>query len=226
MENVAGALKMAFGFLVFVIAISLSISTFSNARQTIDSIISYRDKTQDYVYVTKANENNRTVGIESIIPAMYKAYSENYRIEFYIKHSQDGQEEKLILYKTRDTQYTQEWTNINYIDLEDEKFANENEAIEHLNTLLTNGKYTFTNIQGAKVTKTIASYKKVSSLGRTLYEETTDITNGLYNYFENKNFEERLGEYYQEDKSAGKESEELEINKTKKRVITYVMLDY
>ena len=51
MENAADALKMAFGVLIFVVAISLSVSTFSNARTTIDSIISYRDKTQDYVYV-------------------------------------------------------------------------------------------------------------------------------------------------------------------------------
>ena len=82
MENAADALKIAFGVLIFVVALSLSIFTFSNARQAIDSIITYRDKTQDYVYVKKANNVNRLVSSESIIPAMYKAYTENYKIIF------------------------------------------------------------------------------------------------------------------------------------------------
>ena len=38
-------------------------------------------------------------------------------------------------------------------------------------------------------------------------------------------FEEHIGEYYQEDKSAGEETDALEINKTKKRVITYVLMN-
>ena len=33
MENAADALKIAFGVLIFVVALSLSIFTFSNARQ-------------------------------------------------------------------------------------------------------------------------------------------------------------------------------------------------
>lgn len=209
MENAADALKMAFGVLIFVVAISLSVSTFSNAKKTIDSIISYRDKTQDYVYVEESNEKNRIVGIETVVPAMYKAYSENYRIEFYKKNAQ-GQEVKLILYKNR-TQYERDFTEINYLDLEDEKFANEATAIVHLQALLTQ--------------ENLNNFIKTNSTGTRIYEEEFGESKKLYNYFKNKNFEERLGEYYQEDKSAGQETEVLEINKTKKRVITYVMLD-
>ncbi len=210
MENAADALKMAFGVLIFVVAISLSVSTFSNAKKTIDSIISYRDKTQDYVYVEESNEKNRIVGIETVVPAMYKAYSENYRIEFYKKNAQ-GQEVKLILYKNK-TQYERDFTEINYLDLEDEKFANEATAIVHLQALLTQ--------------ENLDNFIKMNSTGTNrIYEEDFGESKKLYNYFKNKNFEERLGEYYQEDKSAGQETEGLEINKTKKRVITYVMLD-
>lgn len=210
MENAADALKMAFGVLIFVVAISLSVSTFSNAKKTIDSIISYRDKTQDYVYVEESNEKNRIVGIETVVPAMYKAYSENYRIEFYKKNAQ-GQEVKLILYKNK-TQYERDFTEINYLDLEDEKFANEATAIVHLQALLTQ--------------ENLNNFIKMNSTGTDrIYEEDFGESKKLYNYFKNKNFEERLGEYYQEDKSAGQETEGLEINKTKKRVITYVMLD-
>ena len=49
---------------------------------------------------------------------------------------------------------------------------------------------------------------------------------GLYEFLKDKKFEERLGEYYQEDKSEGKVSDTLEINKTKKRIITYVWKNY
>lgn len=210
MENAADALKMAFGVLIFVVAISLSVSTFSNAKKTIDSIISYRDKTQDYVYVEESNEKNRIVGIETVVPAMYKAYSENYRIEFYKKNAQ-GQEVKLILYKNK-TQYESDFTEINYLDLEDEKFANEATAIVHLQALLTQ--------------ENLDNFIKKNSTGtKKIYEEEFGESKKLYNYFKNKKFEERLGEYYQEDKRAGQETEGLEINKTKKRVITYVMLD-
>lgn len=216
MENAADALKMAFGVLIFVVAISLSVSTFSNARQTIDSIISYRDKTQDYVYVEKANEKNRIVGIETVIPAMYKAYSENYRIEFYKKNAQG--EEKLILYKNiyrygSGEQQNSGWKEINYLDLEDEKFANEAKAIEHLEALLNQ--------------ENLDNFKRTNAAGTiNIYEEAfVEEHSKLYDYFKDKKFEERLGEYYQEDKSAGQETEGLEINKTKKRVITYVMLE-
>ena len=153
---------------------------------------------------------NRIVGIETVVPAMYKAYSENYRIEFYKKNAQ-GQEEKLILYKNK-TQYESDFTEINYLDLEDEKFANEAKAIEHLEALLTQ--------------ENLNNFKKMNATGTTsIYEEQFGESKKLYNYFKNKKFEERLGEYYQEDKSAGQETEGLKINKTKKRVITYVMLE-
>ena len=104
-----------------------------------------------------------------------------------------------------------DFTEINYLDLEDEKFANEATAIVHLQALLTQ--------------ENLNNFIKTNSTGTRIYEEEFGESKKLYNYFKNKNFEERLGEYYQEDKSAGQETEGLEINKTKKRVITYVMLD-
>ena len=84
MENATKALEIGFGVLIFVVALSLSISTFSNATRAITNIMTNEDKTQSYVYVTEANgvdeNNNRIVGVETIVPAMYKAYKENYKI--------------------------------------------------------------------------------------------------------------------------------------------------
>lgn len=235
MENAADSLKMAFGVLVFVVALSLSISTFSTARSAIDSITMNKDKTQSYVYIKTSNSKNRDVGIETIIPALYKAYSENYRVEFYVKDSQNGPEKKVILYSKNNLENKGEgWIEVNYIDLEEENFASEELAIEHLNTLLTNGKYKFENSKNELVNKKISDYDKKSTSGVYLYKEeigsksgSTGISGeGLYSFLKNKTFEEKLGEYYQEDKNAGYETESLEINKTKKRVITYIWKNY
>lgn len=223
MENAADALKIVFGFFVFVFAVSLSISTFSNARQSIDNIITYRDKNESYVEIQNSNDKNRFVGAETIVEAMYKAYTENYRIEFF-KKSNNGNQEPLVLYTKIDNRgNTQEETGIYYLDLEDEEFANSNIAIQHLNSLLTNGQYT--DRMGNRY-KAISEYVTKNSAGnRTLTAEeiSSECRDGVYKYFLDKTFEEHVGEYYQEDKDAGHETEALEINKTKKRIITYIM---
>jgi len=236
MENAVDSLKIAFGVLIFTVALSISISTFSNARRAIDGITTIKDKTQEYVYLEPSTTSNRDVGIETIIPALYKAYSENYRVEFWVKDSA-GTEKKLILYSRRNVEARENnWEEVNYIDLIDEKFGSESLAIDHLNALLTNGHTKFyINESKAYEVKDISAYKRYNSTNTILlYDEeigskSGDIaigSEGLYEFLKDKKFEERLGEYYQEDKSEGKVSDTLEINKTKKRIITYVWKNY
>lgn len=81
MENVTDALKIAAWVLVFVLALSISISAFGQAKIASDAIISYRDRENDFFYVEDSNAS-RTVGIETIIPSMYRAAKENYKIVF------------------------------------------------------------------------------------------------------------------------------------------------
>ena len=207
MENAVDSLKIAFGVLIFTVALSISISTFSNARRAIDGITTIKDKTQEYVYLEPSTTSNRDVGIETIIPALYKAYSENYRVEFWVKDSAGA-----------------------------ENFGSESLAIDHLNALLTNGHTKFyINSSKSYGVKDISAYKRYNSTNTILlYDEeigskSGDIaigSEGLYEFLKDKKFEERLGEYYQEDKSEGKVSDTLEINKTKKRIITYVWKNY
>lgn len=201
MENATEALKIAFGFMMFVLALSLSIFSFSQATQAVDSITVMKDRETQYTYVKPSSDSNRIVGVETIVPTMYKAYKENFRIVFY-----DGtlggnyEDHPIYLYKYIDPNGN--IANVNYIDLEKEIISSATEAINHLTILLGNR---------ANATK---------------YQEQFLHTNGLYNYFSNKKFKELLGEYYQEDKSAlesGTQSEALDINKTKKRVITYIL---
>ena len=85
MENVADALKMAAAVLIFVLAISIIIFSFSEARRTADTIFEYKDRETTYEYYTIPEGGgglSRTVSLETIIPSIFRAYLENYKIVF------------------------------------------------------------------------------------------------------------------------------------------------
>lgn len=83
MENAVDALKMAFAVMVFVMALSLAIYMFSQARETADIVLHSSDVTQymSYEQVATGSEK-RIVGLESIVPTLYKYYKENYTVIF------------------------------------------------------------------------------------------------------------------------------------------------
>lgn len=83
MENAVDALKIAFAVIVFVIAIALAFSIFSQARAVSDAITYASDKTNFEEYVQEHAQANRTVGIETVIPAVrrYVKDNENYCVE-------------------------------------------------------------------------------------------------------------------------------------------------
>ena len=85
MENAADALKMAGAVLIFVLAISIIIFAFSQARETSDTILNYRDRETMYVesdYYYTSDGKERIVNLETIIPTIFRAYLENYKIVF------------------------------------------------------------------------------------------------------------------------------------------------
>ena len=90
MENAVDALKIAFAVLVFVIAFTVIMTMFTQARETADLVLQRSDITEymDYIEVSQivggtANEGtDRIVGLETIIPTLYKYYKENYTVIF------------------------------------------------------------------------------------------------------------------------------------------------
>lgn len=202
MENAAEALKMAFGVLMLVLALTLCISSFSQAREAVDSIITIKDRETSYTYLTSADDSTRIVGIETVVPTMYKAYKENFEVHFL---KADGTD--LVLYEYQDQNGNKRY--ISKIDLESEEHADSQRAINRLDYILS----------GTEKGPNDPAKKEVASI--------TGGTSGLYQYFKNRKFEEQMGEYYQEDKE-GKTTDEngatiLDINKSKKRVITYIL---
>lgn len=168
MENAADALKMAAWVLIFVVALSIIINAFGMARQTTDILISYNDNKYYTDYVEQGN-TERKVGYETIIPAIYRAYKENYKIIFL---NNDGT--PMYFYENKNTK-----EQINYIDLEKQNVGNDTAKEEFIKYIVTgkeinNSQYKFENSYDIK-------------------------NNGLYNQIKGKQFTESLGVYYQEE---------------------------
>jgi len=93
MENAADALIMAGQVLIFIVALSVCISSFTTVREEVNRIIDEPETinlakgSNGYINYIQARDNNatRVVGIETIISSMYRAIKENYVI--YIKLS-------------------------------------------------------------------------------------------------------------------------------------------
>lgn len=191
MENAAEALKMAAWVLIFVVALSMCITSFSQARQTMDTILEYNDKEYSYTYIEGNGSTQRIVGFESIIPTIYRAYKENYKVVFPNNYK---------LYTKKDASGTD--IDINYIDLEQETLGNDQMKEEFIKGILF-GKDSVTNPES--FTNIIFNNKD----------------GALYEQLKGKEFREYLGVYYQEEAGSTEESSTPDTNKTKKRVITY-----
>ena len=91
MENASDALIMAGQILIFLIALSVCISSFSTLRANVNNIISQNDEIRlaksgdTYVNFIESRDNNsaRVVNSDTVISSMYRATKENYII--YIK---------------------------------------------------------------------------------------------------------------------------------------------
>lgn len=190
MENASEALYMAFGVLIFVLALSISVVGFSQARISLDTIVS--DIEEEESFVTDENGNyinyinfdmasggTRTVGVETVVSTMYRAYKENFKIYFYgiDSNAKCG----LQFDENKETK-----EKIYYIDLARQTIAPGREE-EYINEILS------------------------------------ENNNQFYKYLAGKKFTEKLGEYYQNDEE--ETSEISDVNKTKKRIIIYIVQD-
>lgn len=82
MENASEAFMMAFAMLIFGIAVTITMTMFSQARQTSDYILYQKDESNYYEFEDGAAGTERVVGIETIVPTLYKYYKENFKVIF------------------------------------------------------------------------------------------------------------------------------------------------
>ena len=208
MENAAEALKMAGAVLLFVLALSVAIVSFGQARETADTILDYRDREVKYIdgeeymdyFYYKSTGTERTVGLETVIPTIYRAYIENYKIVF---EGLEGPVYTLNLSggKTIDKYAIDlETTKTGEIEINNVSLANDEQKSEFLCGILYND---FTKLNGDK----------------PKFEKKYNVSlpnSGLIDRLKNKKITEYLGVYYQND------NEDVpDVNKTEKRIITY-----
>lgn len=201
MENAAEALKMAAFLLIFIVALTISILSFSEARRSAQLILEYNDREYDYSYVDDQNgQTQRIVSAENIVLAISRAYKENYKIFFYEKSG-----EPMEIYAKKNVNGVLE--PINYIDLQKENLADDAQRERFVGYIL---------------------YGKRKEGYENEFKNIVLRNSPLYDIIKKEKFEERLGEYYQEDLSEYQDGEDSEsqdsvptANKTKKRVISY-----
>lgn len=231
MENAADALKMAAAMLVFVVALSISIYSLSEARQSAETVLSYQDRETDYTYysVDSANldsECTRTVNAETIIPTIYRAYKENCKIMFNI-NSLKPINKDYPLYTKRDNKGNT--IAVNYIDLENETLASETKKLDFLEGIIYH-KYSNYNNSEADFFK--AFFGNYTAGNNTSYSFSMS-SDSLYNRLISQSLpiKESVGVYYQEDEiktnddgtTTTSSESTTNANKTKKRVITYFL---
>lgn len=217
MENAVDALKIGFAVLVFVMALSLTMFMFTNARESADIVLHSSDLTAYMEYIEpQEGSENRIVGLETIIPTLYKYYKENYTVIF-----RDASGGFLELYETATNTdlWSSDYTNRYYggkstrvcsFDVNEETkrhepwTGSEKENKRMLDIFIQGGTYTYTDSRG---------------------KQTINFGNGLSKY-RNKKFIESLGEY--EFNANNNEASDTDYNSgliknKKKRVIIYTL---
>lgn len=223
MENAVEALKMAGAVLLFVIALSVAILSFTTARESMDRMVKYADRESltienDSRFYYIANDNDvediskredrtkRYVGLETIIPTIYRSVTENFKIIFDF-----GDSSTYCLYTN-----TNSGNKVYKFDgeMDELAFANEKDHIRFLSGII----YGVPNPQETNLSK----YKSDFNLelpAPYLYEYISKWLSDEHKILES------LGTYYMEDVSEdGTPSDKPESNKTEKRVITYTFM--
>lgn len=210
MENVTDALYMAFAVLIFVLALSITMSSFSIARVAASSIVENQDRENDYTYVKYEDENgnletNRIVGKETIIPTLYRAYAENYMVRFFDKN---GDPIPLYQYRTIDEDGNINYLTPNIIDFKNygNGIANKKQANVFITALIND-----------QIGELVERNRPTGHF--TFFEGLGGLSNRKFSdIISSKTFIETLGIYYMEDLQYNKTDD---VNKTEKRVITF-----
>lgn len=220
MENAVESLKMAGSVLLFVLALSLSIFMITQARETIDAVLKFSDREsmtidsdERFYYLSDLAEPERYVGKETIIPAIYRAYKENYKIVFQFNDSSYYLFTKDVTKKIQNADGTETTTTeknkpINTFDLANQNIASDLKSRQFLNGIIY-GDYAYED------GKTKTDFEKEFSVkvnNKCLFTYLTE--------HENTKIKEFLGTYIAED--VGGTSNLSNEDKNEKRVITYV----
>lgn len=204
-ENIADALKMAGSILLFVMGLSIAILAFSQARESMDIVLSYSDRESlsiegnpRFYYLSKDNDTSRYVGKETIIPAIYRAYKENYKIVF--KFPDDYY---LFKQEVKNAKGLNKEKKISTLDLANQSLSSDLASRQFLNGIIY-GDFEYEN---EKSKNDYINKFKITPNDISLYQYLTEKESTY-------KIKEYLGTYYIEDVNGT--SEVNAVNKTEK----------
>ena len=193
MENAVEALKMAGFMLLFIIALSITMITLTQAKTTADSLVKNQDRQQSYQYIEVTGDLSkslsRTVTLADIIPTLYRYAQEDYAVQFYTSSGsplyiyESGQIKNGVPVKKND------------LDLDTEHW------IENGETRSEDWRGNTTKIK----------------------QHVDDVVEYLLANYKNSNFEEKLGTTEDYEESQDTNELVPDINKQYKRIITYTL---
>ena len=193
MENAVEALKMAGFMLLFIIALSITMITLTQAKTTADSLVKNQDRQQSYQYIEVTGDLSkslsRTVTLADIIPTLYRYAQEDYAAQFYTSSGsplyiyESGQIKNGVPVKKND------------LDLDTEHW-------------IENGETRYEDWRG-NTTK--------------IKQHVDDVVEYLLANYKNSNFEEKLGTTEDYEESQDTNELVPDINKQYKRIITYTL---
>lgn len=232
MDNAAEALYMGAAVLVFMVALSLTLSSFSTFKNDLEDLILAEEKVDtaqstdstvktSYINYISSSEECRTVGIETVANSIYRVYKENYmvvlKLNDYSKFTDSSgslKEYKDLLIKGNGVSLNSPTTKAN---MKFQQYKNSKETKDLLNLYATILVFNIPNAQN--------NPERFSNL----------LRDGLYDLLKDKTFIEYTGVYYQNDtvplgsytdpktypEDEGKKSISV-ANKEKARIITYI----
>ena len=242
MENAVDALKIAFAVFIFIVALSLAMYMFTQARETADIVLASSDVTEfmDYVEVADTVGEDRIVGLETIIPTLYKYFKENYTVIFLKSNGTSLEPLDLYTTRTNPTLWSAGYTNRYYSDNIDTKICsfdvdeetrrrepwtgNTNYYKQNLDMFLSGGIFVAPSGNGMDYNY---SDRNVNGWG---------TSKSFIEQYKDKQFRESLGEYiYNSVNSGAGQTNEIEDDEfssgvgdtqdREKRVIIYTLLN-
>lgn len=223
MENAVDAIKIAGGVLLFVLALTVSISCFSQANRAVTAIVNMRDRDTEILYdqIRPNNDLTRIVGADTIVSTLKNAETEN--IEIYFRDNNNNPIPiyyKLTQNTTDEGEYIRAKDNDDITDIEISSIGvtdddgNDQDSLlrEYYNScidIILAGSQSDT-IQGVEE----LLIKKFSQIHHESYP------NGFYRFLIEHEFKEDLGEYYPTTPTDSSTT----TTQIKKRVITYTLI--
>ncbi len=194
MENAVEALKMAGFMLLFIIALSITMITLTQAKTTADALVQNQDRQESYQYIEltegETRSFSRTVTLSDIILTLYRYAQEDYAVQFY---NSNGTALNVYQSGQKNASGTNIWKND--LDLDTEHWEE-------------NG---------------VTRYEEWRGNNAKIKQHVDDVVEYLLDNYKDRQFDEKLGTIEDYEESQDTNELVPDINKQYKRVITYTL---